>query len=334
MTELDQGRLAIDVLMPKFSNQEMFRIRYSGLVEKLGEKGVLAYFAFDHATYNAQEHRFTEQTTMAGDTVGDNHIPSVVRNLTMTYESKPIYNDPQAPQLVHDTDFNRFISRKDRVAELLPEVHPITIVADIADLSEAAAAIPGYRVIIKPITGLRSEGVQVVRKKELKSVEGQGSYLVQEFIDTSQGDQLLGIEGKHNLRLLSVDSELVGAIARVGGDRQLILRNDQYGRVFAPEDLPADAHSVADRVHQKLRGLPGDGKNVIAIDLMRGRSKAREIGYVVCEINEKPLRISPYTLRNRRHQDTAGILWLGQEWDRTEAQLLTGLVAGKAGKQL
>jgi glutathione synthase/RimK-type ligase-like ATP-grasp enzyme len=202
----------------------------------------------------------------------------------------------------------------------------------MAEVVEAAAEIPGYRVIVKPVTGLLSRGVRVVRKKDLKPTAEQGNYLVQEYIDTSRGDQDLGIEGVHNLRLYSIDSNLVGAVAKVGGQRKSMLIKAAYGGFFTPEDLPAEVHAVAEQVHGKLKQLPGDGRNVIAIDLMRGRSSTRQDGYVICEINERPYRISSADIGDPDIYNPNDMMWLAKEWDKAEAEMLTSIIKQEVGK--
>ncbi|MDO8591612.1 MAG: ATP-grasp domain-containing protein [bacterium] len=324
----------VGILMPHISDSYLstFRARYAGLSTELAKSGYLASFDFTHESYDPYTHNFTDQQELDGTPIVSDNAPLVVRNLTMRYWDQPIYGDPSAPRLVHDTDFNRLISRKDKVAELLPDIHPITIIAEAKELEEAMASIPGYRVILKPITGMRSKGVRIIRKKSYQSFPGDGKYLVQEYIDNHRGDKQLGIDGTHNLRIVSINSVVIGAIARVGGVRKSILLNDSYGSVYAPEQLPEELHALTDKVHQGFINLPGGGKNVLAIDTMFGRSKNREDSYVVCEINERPVRVGPVQATNRRNSDTKGILWLGNEWDKAEAKMLASTAKQEVGE--
>ena len=298
------------------------------LVNKLSDYGAAALFADGHASYNPTEHKFSGQHTLKGVPVDDRLRPDVVRDLTMPKDSQPLYEDEMAPALVHHPEFSKILSRKDEVYRLLPEVHPLTFSADNNELEEAAAAIPGYRVIVKPLEGAGAKGVRVVRKSELSIIKAEGDMLVQEYIDTSAGDPGLGIEGTHNLRVISIDSLLIGAASRIGGRRKEILLADGHGRVFEPEELPEEVHSIVDTIHDKFQELPGSGKNVLGIDLMYGKSKGREARYVVCEINRRPVRISPWDLKRDDVYDPAGMLWLGYEWDKYEAKMLADMAGG------
>lgn len=316
---------SVIVLMPAISDHERFMIRYTGLEKALGKLGVSSAFAESHSSYNQETHSFDRLFKADLDKVEPLPEIGVVRDLTMPHDHKPLYEDPESPLVVHDPAFNDFLRRKDEVYATLPEVHPVTIMTNGDDLEEAAAAVPGYRVILKPVSGAGAKDVRVVRKKDISKTKVNSSYLVQEFIDTSAGDPNLGIESTHNIRVISIGSNAVGAVARVGGKRKSILRADGYGEVFEPERLPEDIHAITGKVHEKFKGLPGQGNNVIAIDLMYGRSKGSESRYVVCEINRRPVRISPWDLRRDDIQDPKGILWLGNEWDREEAKMLGSL---------
>ncbi len=317
----------VSILRPKISpeNEPQFQVRYMNLANRLGEFGVQVLFADTHTSYDLTTHRFVGQQTIRRVVVSEAMQPVVVRDLTMPAEPQPLYADPNAPKIVHHPAFNDLLSRKDEIYKILPEIHPITFTADAGEIDEAAAAIPGYKVILKPVRGAGGKNVRVVRKKDLSLVEVEGKYLVQEFIDTSGGDPKLGIKGTHNLRLISIDSKVLGAVARVGGKRKTILLADGHGEVFEPEKLPDDVHTIAETIHKKLKELPGEGKNVIGIDLMYGKRKGGEQGYITCEINRRPVRISPWDLRREDTQDPAGMLWLGYEWDEHEARMLADL---------
>lgn len=321
----------VAILMPEIKDWERFSIRYQGLAQSLGLLGLTAAFARSHDSYKPDKHTFDKFfSTNREDILGVNPEDiRVIRDLTMAIDEKPLYADSVRSRLVHEPEFNRFLSRKDLVYEVLPEIHPLTFIAEPAEIEEAAAAIPGYRVILKPAKGSGGKGVRLVRKKDIGTVEVDDVQLVQEFIDTSAGDPNLDIEGTHNLRLVSVDSEVIGAVARVGGKRKSILLADGHGQVFEPEDVPDDVQAMASTIHGKFSTMPGEGKNVIAIDVMYGKSKTREPEYVVCEINRRPVRISPWDLRRSDTQDPKGMLWLAREWDTYEADMLAALVDKK-----
>lgn len=318
----------IGILMPKISNYEKFAQRYAGLENEIRNLGATAAFAFTHDNYDPSTHSLLNLINTRGQSLFEAARPSIVRDLTMPKsDSRPIYLDPHAPTLVHSPEFNAFLRDKSNMVKLLPEVHPQTVAAIGKEVREAAATICGATVVVKPVTGERSQGIFIGKKESLPESWEDGHYLVQEFIDTSKGVSELGIKNVHNVRLLSINSELVGAIGRIndaGGNYLHGHENDLYGRVYLPEELPQTMVDIADVIQNKLKALPGKGRNVIAIDLMRGfNSRGEEID-VLCEVNRRPLRISPFDL-TQPQRDPNGIVWLARQWDIKEARMLDNI---------
>lgn len=315
----------VAILMPKVDDHERTRIRYGGLVHELGAVGVDYFFTSTHASYNSETHRFDDprdinrqpRTDLSGEA-------SVVRDLTMSLVEQPLYVDSEGPVVAHNPMLNHFIARKDNLVFAAPEIHPVTHVVDAVDIDEAVASIAGKKVVVKPVTGQRSQGV-IVGDKALVTDQrfADGAYLVQEFIDTSGGIPELGIEGVHNLRVVSVDSEPIGAIARVGGSSSEMLSGDIYGNALDFDRLGPDVQRIVGTVHDIMLAQPGLGKNVIAIDVMRGLNASGEMVDVLCEVNRRPQRISSYDLRDTRNLDPEGIKWLSKQWDKHEAEMLS-----------
>lgn len=321
------SEIAVGVLMPRIHDWERFAIRYRGLEEQIECLGMTALFAEGYTTYQADTHGFSDTLTVsraAGDP-SEYKMP-VVRDLTMQNTlSNAIYHDAQAPELVNTLALNTYLKDKSNLASDLPDIHPATIVANHQDVEEAVAATPGETVVVKPVTGERSIGVFIGNKQDVPRDLQAGCYLVSEFIDTSGGFESLGISGVHNVRMLSINSQLVGAIGRVQPvpGRQT-LEDDEYGRVYLPETLPTELHHIADAVHRALKTKPGNGKNVVAIDTMRGIDASGEQVDRLVEVNRKPLRISAYSLRKTGVCDPTGMAWLADQWDKHEAALLVG----------
>lgn len=317
----------VAILMPKVEDHERTRIRYGGLIDELGARGIDYFFASTHASYDAEEHRFIDprdiNRNQRADLTGE---ASIVRDLTMTLEDQPLFSDDEGPLSVHDPELNRFIARKDNLVISAPEIHPVTHVVDALDIDEAIASVDGKKIVVKPVTGHLSKGVFAGEKGAVAGQEfAKGTYLVQEFIDTSRGIPELGIEGVHNLRVLSVDSEPIGAIARVGGRSAEMLTGDIYGNVFEYDRLRPGVQRIVGTIHDIMNAQPGLGRNVIAIDIMRGMNANGEMIDVLCEVNRRPQRISSYDLRDPRNLDPEGIKWLSKKWDEEEAEMLSKL---------
>lgn len=331
MTERDE-LLPIGILRPKGVGESKFRIRYNGLVQRLKDLGFLAVFADDHSSYDAETGKFTQQHTLIGESVSDLVQPEVMRDLTMpANDAMPLYADPRAPKLVHDPMFNAFLRYKDNLITALPEIHPATFVAQRAEVVEAAAAVCGNLVVLKPVVGMASEALFIGPKEKIPTDLNKGKYLVQEFIDTSDGVEELGIKSVHNVRVISINSDIQGAIGRInekGGNHLFGEENDVYDQIYLPEELPESMLGLAQQVLAKLKELPGNGQNVVAIDVMRGVDPRGQQVDLVCEVNRRPIRISVFNLL-KPHRNPHGIMWLAREWDKAEAAMLAGIAKGE-----
>jgi glutathione synthase/RimK-type ligase-like ATP-grasp enzyme len=313
----------VAILMPKITDMERFTVRYTGLSQALSALSMDSFFAESHVSYDDQLHGFHSTFDVNYGNLATSATATVVRDLTMALDAKPLYEDEQAPKIVHHPDTNRFIANKVNLATEAPQIHPHTIVVSADTVSEAVDGIPGDKVLLKPTTGMVSKGIYVLSKQEAATAKyGPGQYLLQEFIDTSGGIPSLGIEGMHNLRVISVGSVAVGAIARVGSKDKDILKDDVYGSFTDVDNLPEAMHTIVDTVHEVLHRQPGSGENIIAIDIMRGRNGSGELVDVLCEVNRRPMRVSRYSLRDNGNLDNGAILRLAKLWDRAEAELL------------
>lgn len=317
---------AIAIVMPKITDRHQFEIRYFGLQEEIEQQGFQPVFAEQAASYDSSTHTFTNLFTIDNQAINPDGVNiSVARDLTMaTGESfiKPVYTDPFAPKLVHEPELNQYLLDKANLASDIPHIHPETIIATQEEIHEAVAAIKGVNTVVKPVTGMLGENIFIGKKTDIPDKFKEGRYLVQEFIDTSVGIETLGINEVHNIRMISINAIVIAAISRISSSDPHKLVDDEYGCVYLPEDLPESMLDIADAVHSTLVSKPGSGRNVIAIDAMRGKNPDGELVDVLCETNRRPLRIGNYDLEEGPVLDPSGILWLGSQWDKHEAKLL------------
>lgn len=322
----------VAILMPTINpeNKQRFIERYSGLSQELRIAGAAHAFAFGHASFT-EEDGFYPLHDANMQRVAMTWKGGVVRDLTMTSEARPIYAyvdaHPSDIQVVHTPEINRHIADKAKMYDLLYEEQPVTVSTEQHRLLDAADVIPGEKVVIKPTTGMLSQGVQIVAKTALASLDlGAGTWLVQEYIDTTPGIPELTIAGVHNLRAIAIAGRVIGLVSReMPNNGAKMLRNDYYGRCFSPDQLPESMYTVLETSTRKIAGLAGGKDTVIAIDLMRGVSADGQTRDYICEVNRRPLRISPYDLRDKRNTDPDGLLWIAKNWDKAEAAMLTHL---------
>lgn len=316
------------ILMPKITDYERRKVRYGGLVTELDTRGVDYFFVESHSSYDPITSTFSNPVDIDRNPRLDiSGAASVVRDFTMElHEKGSTFFGDESPLVAHHPELDRFIAGKDGFVLAAPELHPGTIICEHDAIVDAILATKGKKVVVKPIMGHRSKGVIAGTKEVVaKHAFEPGTYLVQEFIDTSNGMPEHNIVGVHNLRILSINNKAVGAIARVGGTAEDILAADVYGPVVELDQLGDDVQRIVDRVHEILGDLPGEGKNVIAIDIMRGVCADGETRDLLCEVNRRPQRISMYDALDDRNLDIPGIERLSKQWDIHEADMLTDL---------
>lgn len=314
----------IAILMPKTTDNERFSVRYAGLVGELSKLAVQSCFVESHSSFDADTHDFADPYDINRNNLAPVVKTSLVRDLTMSIDDKPLYEDPTI-RTVHDPRTNRFIANKLNVFRALQDFHPATLAIQHTDLDLAFDLIPGNKIVVKPTTGMQSKGVHVLNKTSGVDLE-QGTYLAQEFIDTRGGMPEHDIAGVHNLRIISIGNKAVAGIARLGGSASDMLRDDYYGGFVHPDDFSPEVQQIVYGVHNMLATKPGEGNNVIAIDVMRGTDASGETRDVLCEVNRRPLRISPWDLRDPHNLDPVAIHEVSKRWDKAEAEMLAGLV--------
>ncbi|MDB5168906.1 MAG: ATP-grasp domain protein [Candidatus Saccharibacteria bacterium] len=311
----------VAILMPALTDLERHTERYGGLVNELAALSIKSFFAPQHVSFDSDAETFTSPYDINHKVLGETAFAPVVRDLTMPKERKPLYES--GLMLVHHPALNDFLAHKTNMTLAAPEIQPATAIADASEVAGVLDTLPGNKLIVKPIRGMRSQGIAVGDKATLsKAAFEPGQYLVQEFIDTIGGIPEFGVQGIHNIRAISIGNKLIGAISRIGGTSNDLLLNDAYGVFIPPEDLPEGMQRISDTVHTVLAAQPGNGENIIAIDMMRGIGADGEQVDVLCEVNRRPQRISRYDTHDARNLNNDALLTIGGLWDSAEAALL------------
>lgn len=320
----------VAILMPALSGgYEKFGVRYAGLAGELALHDVDTVFVESHTSYDPDTLSFANPFTVTHEILADAAKAPVVRDLTMPPGDRPLYDPANGIRLVHHPDTNNFLASKASVFKALPDAHPKTALVTAATIGNYLSEIPGERVVVKPVRGMASQGVEIVTKQEAERLKlADGDFILQEFIDTSGGIPSLGVEGVHNIRVLSIANLAIGSIARVGGDGKDMLRHDVWGAFIGNDDLPESMHGIVNQVHEVMATLPGDGQNVIAVDLMRGINAAGEQVDLLGEVNRRPMRVSQWDIVQGTFKDERAVRELASLWDKSEAAMLAA-VAGK-----
>jgi glutathione synthase/RimK-type ligase-like ATP-grasp enzyme len=149
---------------------------------------------------------------------------------------------------------------------------------------EQLATIPGTWVVCKPVDGWGGTGIWIGPKSDFSLPQDSASrnYILQEFIDTSQGVPNL-VTGVHDLRIIvSGDYEPL-SYTRSPKSGSLLANLSQGGSAIALErgQIPEDALAIAQVIERQL--VP-DSPHFICIDFLYGAT-----GKVyLCEISSRP----------------------------------------------
>lgn len=325
------------LLMPKasLSNPAQFTERYAGLSEQLTSLEVKHGFAFTHDSFKALHAGFANIRDIAMGEVALNGTSHLIRDLTMPKFTEPLYRTAAALDIaiIHHPELNKKIADKAAMYALAPSIFPITtIVHDSLELTNALDIVPGKTVVVKPATGMRSRGVQILPKTEANKLELQaGKWLVQEFIDNSGGIPEYNVQGVHNLRTIVIGGQPIGAIVRHAVEGDELLKNDYYGEAIAPDKLNV---AVMGAIGEVVRSLASDDLQpdnaVLAMDFAYGRGATGGPDYYMIEVNRRPMRISSWTLGDDpRCTDGAGLLELARQWDHHEARMIKNNIGSK-----
>ena len=129
------------------------------------------------------------------------------------------------------------------------------------------------KLFLKPRFGERGRGIYVT---DLDGLAGhpalrQTDYIVQCFLETGCGIPELGIRGRHDLRLILCDGEIVLAFARMPAAGSYVSNCSLGGRemLLATKDLPARVKRFAAGVDDRLRHF---GPRLYSLDLGIGLS--------------------------------------------------------------
>ena len=156
---------------------------------------------------------------------------------------------------------------------------PLTWSADTPHLVERLKAVQLHsdlsmdRLVLKPRFGERGRGIHVTNLDDLPTHPALKlpGYILQPFLETDSGIPELGIHGRHDLRLILRNGEIVLAFARLPAEASYVSNCSQGGREvpLAVADLPGRIVGFAADIDTRLSAF---GPRLYSLDLGVGRS--------------------------------------------------------------
>lgn len=137
-------------------------------------------------------------------------------------------------RVVNCRKFKELTCDKWAAYQILKEYMPKTFwVGDLKNAAGVLDRVTTENIVLKPFNGLRGKGIFIGSKEKLKEFRPEKEntkFILQEFVDTSNG--IPGITpGKHDLRIVVINSEVVWCHVRVPAEGSLLANAAQGGNL-------------------------------------------------------------------------------------------------------
>lgn len=170
-------------------------------------------------------------------------------------------------RLFNHPELNRICWDKKLTYETFPEFVPLTICPE-----DQGGFIGGYcdffcgKAVLKPRFGIMGAGVRLVEGDSWGQMAGLDNYILQTYVDSTQGHVAMGLAGSHDLRLVLVNGEVAITYARVPAPGGIVSNHAQGGRMVEIDrnGIPESVFAVVAQVDRYM-GRFGD--RIYAIDL-------------------------------------------------------------------
>jgi glutathione synthase/RimK-type ligase-like ATP-grasp enzyme len=183
--------------------------------------------------------------------------------------------------VINVRELEELCTDKSRTYVAFPEYSPAThTVHNKEELEKALAAARGSMVVAKPLDDEGGAGVHIASKDEIRAAVNSFPYLIQEFIDTSEG--IPGVmEGYHDLRIACVSGEITHCYYRTPPPGSLLANVSQGGEIHFLKSVPEDAMKIFEEIDDYMKRWP---ERIYCIDLGRNIDGR----WMIIEMNSKP----------------------------------------------
>ncbi len=135
---------------------------------------------------------------------------------------------------------------------LLGEIHLSNKIDQIQNCSDLNCT----ELILKPRFGERGKGIHIINRQALDSLDSSSykDYIVQPLINTQTGIPALGINGRHDLRLIMAQGKVVQVYARIPPVDSWISNTAHGGTIhyYEPNVLPVRILNFAEAIDEEL----------------------------------------------------------------------------------
>lgn len=182
-------------------------------------------------------------------------------------------------RIVNDLQMSDCLTDKVLTYKMLSEFIPPTLDSNDPDVAIRLQEMPIHpdlsleKLFLKPRFGERGKGIEIIDFSELvsASVLKKRQYIVQPLLESDAGIPELNIPGRHDLRLLLYNGEIIQFFARLPALHSYVSNKSHGGKLFYYDlhQLPEKFQALALRVDTRLQHY---GPRFYSIDVGVGRS--------------------------------------------------------------
>ncbi|MEI8103843.1 MAG: ATP-grasp domain-containing protein [Candidatus Moraniibacteriota bacterium] len=254
-----------------FINAE-YQYSYEHFYTLCKENGIQMYRA-SYQWYDKENHIFKHAWKYEGTEGNWTKVESITPDLIYdktkadigTYREKLVINEHYP--FINDLNFTRVIDDKFITSLIFSEWSKKNwFVKSEAELNTVLPELKTEKIVVKPVSESGGNGVCIVNKSEIGSLDFSNEKIVQEFIDSSNGIPGLS-DSTHDLRLVFVGKKLIYAYIREPKDGCFLANLAQGGTltIVPIENLPKSLDPVLRHVHAILDSFTD---RIFAVDFM------------------------------------------------------------------
>ncbi len=181
------------------------------------------------------------------------------------YSKKLVINEHYP--FINDLNFTRVIDDKFITSLIFSEWSKKNwFVKSEAELRCILPELKTEKIVVKPVSESGGNGVCIIKKSEIATLDFSNEKIVQEFIDSSNG--IPGLIGStHDLRLVFVGKKIIYAYIREPKDGCFLANLAQGGTltIVPIENLPRSLDPILKKVHEELSSFTD---RIFAVDFM------------------------------------------------------------------
>lgn len=184
--------------------------------------------------------------------------------------------------MINSFETSKLCKDKFLTYQKFPDLMPETLEATEENVGEVLDKCG--KAVLKPRDDWGGEGVAIIEDmSEFDSANDPEGWIVQEFVDTTQGIPGTMVEGVHDLRAVVVSGEVITGFVR-RPEEGFISNVAQGGRidVLDVEEFPEEAVERVERVKEKIKSLK---PYIVTVDMVYD---AENEGFRLVELNSKP----------------------------------------------